>query len=133
MKYHGELWSISIPASRMYKLHYISGNSGTSGLSRDPAYIAAGKNSGYQAIGLAYYFGAKRILLLGFDFQRTGGRVHWHPDHPRTLGNGGRFAEWVKEMRPMAADLRKEAVEVINCSRSTAIDAFPRSTIQEVL
>ena len=31
--------------------------------------IAWNKNSGYSAINLAYYLGAKRIVLLGFDMK----------------------------------------------------------------
>jgi hypothetical protein len=128
-----ELWTISIPAYKKYKLHYIYGDDKRSGLSKTPQQLNAGKNSAHQAIGLAYLFGAKRILLLGCDFQRVAGKVHWHADHPRAMGNGGRFAEWVKDMRPLAQDLRAAGVEVINCSPSSAIDAFPKHPIQECL
>ena len=37
------------------------------GLSRTQGVIHQGKNSGYQALNLAYLLGAKRILLLGYD------------------------------------------------------------------
>ena len=46
-------------------------------------------NSGAAAVSLAYMFGAARIYLLGYDCQRTGGKAHWHGDHPKGLGNAG--------------------------------------------
>ena len=116
-----------------YKLHWILGNSNRSGLSKSIDWIVAGKNSGYQSICLAVFFGCPRIILLGYDFQRTGGKAHWHGDHPRPMGNGGRFHEWVKEMDPLARDAKEAGIEIINCSRQTAIKSFRRATIQECL
>jgi hypothetical protein len=128
-----QYWTIAATARDQYKLRWILGNSNRSGLSRSNDWIVAGKNSGYQAIGLAAFFGCSRILLLGYDFQRTGGKVHWHPDHPRGLGNGGRFQAWVSEMSALAQDCVEDGIEVINCSRVTALQCFPRKPIQECL
>ena len=36
---------------------------------RDSRFLRTGSNSGYQAINLAVHFGAKRIILLGYDMQ----------------------------------------------------------------
>src|ERR1043166_8946509 len=44
-------------------------NTGEFGLEEDPTGLRTGRNSGYQAINLAYHLGATRILLLGFDMQ----------------------------------------------------------------
>jgi hypothetical protein len=130
--FHGEMWTVSTAARDRYGLSWIYGQD-RNGLSREATSIHTGKNSGYQAISLAYLFGAKRILLLGFDFQRTGGKSHWHGDHPRGLGNGGRFPIWATAMATLARDLEGAGVEVVNCSRQTALRCFRRSTIQEEL
>ncbi len=104
------------------------------GLSRKPGVIHTGQNSGYQAIGLGYLWGASRVLLLGYDFMFSGSKRHWHGDHPGQLGNcGGNLATWVQSMGFLAADLEKEGVEVVNCSRTTALRCFPRSTIDKQL
>jgi hypothetical protein len=128
-----QLWTISTQARDQYKIHWILGNSNRSGLSNSNDWIVAGKNSGYQSIGLAIFFGCKRVILLGYDFQRSGGKAHWHADHPRTMGNGGRFHDWVKDMDPLARATKEAGIDVINCSRTTAIKSFPRATIQDVL
>lgn len=128
-----ELWTTAPRVRDQFKLHYIYGARGT-GLSDDDTAIMSGSHSGFQAIGLANHFGCKRIMLLGYDLGRSGGRVHWHEDHPRNkLGNGGRFHAWAKEMEPLAVALKARGVEVINCSRKTALTCYPRATIEEAL
>lgn len=48
----------------------------------------AGFNSGAAAINLAYYLGARRIFLLGFDmYTALDGRVHWHGGYPDKTQN----------------------------------------------
>jgi hypothetical protein len=127
-----ERWTCAARARDQFHLNYIVG-SRVKGLSKKPDQIHTGGNSGYQAIGLAHLWGAKRILLLGYDMMRSGGRTHWHADHPSRLGNGGRFHEWCKEMNALASDAKQIGLEIINCSRKTALTCFPRSTIQEAL
>lgn len=128
-----ELWSISTAAQRDYGCSVI-GHSNGRGLSRQVNHIHTGQNSGYQAIGLAYLWGAKRILLLGYDFQFQGAKRHWHGDHPNTLGNcGGNMGRWIQSMGFLAEDLKNDGVEVVNCSRSTALRCFRQSTIDREL
>lgn len=105
------------------------------GLSLDPHLIHFGANSGYQALNLALHFGARRVLLLGFDMQPTNGRLHWHPDHPTGLNNPDetRFALWNANFGTVRPDLEKAGVEVVNCSRETALTCFPRASIRDAL
>jgi hypothetical protein len=130
--HHGEHWSISRPACSEYGLRYVDGARGE-GLPSPPSTIRTGKNSGYQAIQLATLFGARRVVLLGYDFQRTRGREHWHPDHPARLGNGGRYEEWAAAMNALAPQLRCSGVEVSNSSRATMLRCFPRMPLDEAI
>jgi hypothetical protein len=98
----------------------------------DP-HMHFGDNSGYQAINLAYLWGAGRIILLGYDMQHTGGKSHFFGDHPKDLQVGSDYVDWCHKFAKLAADLAARGVEVINCSRATALDCFPRATIDEVL
>lgn len=133
--FSGELWTISEAARERHGLRWIFGQEG-SGLSPDPTYIHTGMNSGYQALGLAALFGARRIVLLGYDFTvGPGGRRHWHGDHPRPLGNAppSRYPAWANAMNVLATDLKRSGVEVINASRRTALRCFPRRDLTEAL
>lgn len=131
-QFAGEKWTTSERARDQFDLLWIYAVD-RPGLSADPTLIHQGQNSGYQAISLAALFGARRILLLGFDFQRTSGKSHWHGDHPRGLGNGGTFPAWIAAMNGLAKDLARANIEVINCTRKTALRCFPQKPIEEIL
>lgn len=90
-----------------------------------------GQNSGAGAIALAARWGATRIILLGYDCQLTGGRTHWHGDHPEGLGNAGVVNQWPSQFAALAARLK--GVEIVNCSRETALRRFPREPLEVAL
>lgn len=126
------MWTVSEVARDRYGLYWMR-YSRDAGFNTARDSINGGGNSGYQAIHLAATFGAKRIILLGYDMQRTDGKLHWHGKHWGRLPNGNGFPSWIKQMSPLAKDLRKLGVEVINCSRQTALRCFPRASLEETL
>jgi len=103
------------------------------GYSKEPDSVNAGGNSGFQAIHLAALFGAKKIVLIGFDMMRTDGKFHWHGKHEGRLPNGTGFPGWIKSMGYLAKDLQAMGVEVINCTRRTALRCFPRMELEDAL
>lgn len=124
-----ERWTCNAAAAERYGLRAVQA-SYQRGLNVEPMTVNAGMNSGYQAINLAYHLGARRIILLGYDMQRTGGANHWHADHAAPFANGGDYADWRKRMGELAADLAARGVDVVNCSRQTALECFARSSIE---
>lgn len=88
-------------------------------------------NSGASCISLAAAGGASRILLLGFDCQKTGGKSHWHGDHPPNLGNAAQIDRWHERFNQQAQDLAK--IKIINCSRETALRCWPRADLGDML
>lgn len=88
-------------------------------------------NSGAGAVSLAGLAGARRVLMLGYDCQRTGGKVHWHGDHPKGLGNAGAMPKWPQQFAKLKAAMA--GVEIINCSRETALTCFPRASLEDSL
>lgn len=132
-QFQGERWTSSKPAADRWKWRYIERRHGR-GLSPHPNTINSGDNSGTQAIGLAACLGAKRIILLGFDFKHgPAGRKHWHPDHGRPLQNAQHIAGWLAHLPALAKDLESASISVTNCSRDTAITVFPRRDLREAL
>lgn len=99
------------------------------GLSLDPSTVALGRNSVYQAINVAVHLGATRILLLGVDMQD--GPRHFFGRHPN---NSGPPVEVCKQrFETMVEPLKKAGVEVLNCSRQTALKAFPCVRLEDAL
>lgn len=125
-----ELWTTSREAARVYRLNFIRGEAG-GGISNSPNTIRLGGNSGFQALALALHFGASRVVLLGYDMQLTGGRSHWHGNHPK-LGNPrrDRMPEWRARFAQIAAESR---VPIINATRDTALTCFPCTDLETAL
>jgi len=94
------------------------------GLSKEQGIIHQGKNSGYQAVNLAYLMGATQIFLLGYDMGCSG-KTHFFGDHPDAVGNRRNYSQYIRHF-----DTIKE-IEVINLSRETALN-FPRADIDQV-
>lgn len=104
------------------------------GLSFDPERTVSGSNSGYQAINIAVHFGGVRVLLLAYDMKwGPKGKIHHHEDHKGRNPGQDNLARWATIFNKMIPDLKKAGVEVINCSRETAITAFPRARLEDVL
>lgn len=120
----------SVPAAKRWNLKRVPGVR-QPGLSCDPARLHLGGNSGYQAINLAWLMGARRIVLLGYDMQAAPGKTHWFGDHPKPLQNNGTFKRWIANMATIRPTLH--GVEVINCSRATALECFPRADLDLAL
>ena len=126
-----EAWTQDLESAERYGLSYIEGFD-DAGLCKKEGRIFTGGNSGYQAIGLAYQIGARRIGLLGYDMQRTQGLDHWHGKHPRKLGDPhpDSYPVWAGRFHAIASDLRGLGIRCTNLSRATALTAFPRQTLE---
>ncbi len=106
------------------------------GLSLDWPILRHGGNSGYQAINLAVLLGYRQIILLGYDMQETNGRAHWHPDHkfPQSTNPATpTFKRWRKDYKTLAAECKKEGIEVLNATRQTALECFPLVRLEDMI
>lgn len=90
-------------------------------------------NSGAAAISLAVLAGSKKVIMLGYDCKHAGGKTHWHGDHPAPLGNAGSVAKWPEKFRQLSVYARQNGCQVLNASRDTALDMFPRVALEDVL
>ena len=117
------------PRAKLIKL------TGATGLETDPSGLRHGSNSGYQAINLAYHFGAKRIVLLGYDMN-INGTTHWHAGHPTTKPE--KFADTLVEaMLPkfptIVEPLRGAGVEVLNATPGSVLTCWPIVPLSGIL
>jgi hypothetical protein len=108
-------------------------NTGDAGIERDPRGLRNNRNSGGAGINLAVHLGARRILLLGYDMGHTHGKAHFFGEHPSRLRAESPFESFLAHFRMMVPHLRTLGVEVINCSRETALDCFPRQPLEAAL
>jgi hypothetical protein len=119
------------------------GPSEPSGLCEKPDGVRTGRNSGYQAINLAYHTGATRILLLGYNMQVVGGKSHWFGEHPQMSkgqpvqqakpSNPSAYQQFADSYESLAGKLKAKGVSVINCTADSALKAFKRGTLADCL
>lgn len=114
---HLECWTCSESAAHRYKLrlHRLE----TRGL----------YNSGQRAVELAIALGFDRILLLGYDCTVERG-THWHGDHASGKNpDAARCRQWQDQFH----GIRANGAQILNCSRETALMAFPRMSLEAAL
>jgi hypothetical protein len=101
------------------------------GFSLNPSFIHYGCTSGFQAINLAILFGAKRIVLVGFNMQAVGRRSHFFGDHPPSLRHGDlrTFLPWFDT----AAQRLPPDIEIINATPDSALRSFKMMRLEDAL
>lgn len=94
----------------------------------------SGANSGFQAWNLAYQFGARRIILVGFDLTARHG-YHWHGRHPDGMNNPTEpgLARWGRVMDSNAAYFRSKGIEIVNASPASALQNYAKTTLEQAL
>lgn len=118
---------------RRFSRSALAANYGIEALHASSWFRGSG-NSGACAISLAVSAGAHRIVLLGFDCTFGPDRQrHWHGDHPPGLGNCLSIARWPLQFTRVKRQADAARCGVINCSRRTALDMFPRRPLEDVL
>lgn len=110
-------------------------NTGDEGIETDPSGLrTCAANSGGAAVNLAVHLKPTRIVLLGYDMgYGAGSKRHFFGDHPVGLSNQHNFPTWRKAFDAMAEPLKALGIEVLNCSRSTSLSAFPVVPLEAVL
>lgn len=132
-EFTGEKWTCDGRARGKFpELNHVQGKF-LPGISFNPSMIHTGRNSGFQAINLAILFGAARILLLGFDMQKTNGLAHWFGKHDSALVTTLDYSGFIACFREVPASIKGKGIEIFNCTRHTALGMFPRMTIEEAL
>lgn len=113
-----ERWTASVGAAQQFDLHLHFARSGA-------------LNTGARMIELAADHGAARVLLLGYDCSIENG-THWHGDHTRTGNPDARaVAGWHDHFAAVAQ--AAAPMQVVNCSRMTALTCFDRGALEHEL
>lgn len=130
--YHGEKITCHKAAADAYPDVRWLQPTGVTGFEHEPGKVRTGRNSGYVAIQVAAQRGAMRIVLLGYDMRASDtGEHHWHAPHPD--GSHPGFDRCLPLFDDLVAPLHQLGIEIVNCSPTTALRAFPCRPLSEVL
>lgn len=97
--------------------------------------IGAGGNSGFQALNLALQFGARRILLIGFDMHDRSG-AHWYGRNNWINANNPtdvNFRRWKSSFANAAGTLQTLGVEVVNAAPFSDLQCFKKQSVAKTL
>jgi len=128
----GQRWTQCATAAPLWNLRRVQGYK-RAGFSFDPAHIHFGGNSGFQAVNLAILLGCNPIALLGFDMMPGANGNHYFGNHPDRLRNHMAFEKWRANFADAAPGAKQRGIEIINCTTRTALDCFPRASLDDVL
>jgi len=124
------------------------------GLSIDPQIIHINHGSGPMGINLALHLGVKKLLLVGHDMKfapdyngarRKAGSTdrHFFGEYPKELqhwpsvkvgkSKPGVMDGLIEAYDKMVPQLPSLGMEIINCTPGTALNSFPKSTLEEEL
>lgn len=119
--------------------HVLRDGSKRYGLTKRRGRVSWNHNSGGAAINLATQFGAKRIILLGFDMNLDkNNRQHWHSKYKSSNRKNINekalpFQRHLKCFPMIAADAKRQGVEILNVSPDSAIKEFRKVRLNDLL
>lgn len=100
------------------------------GFSVSPSHIHFGSNSGYQMLNLAYLWGCAKILLVGYNMQKVGNKSHFFDDRHPSLSKASPYNIFTQKYDSIQPDIK---AKVINCTPNSALKAFRKANLKEVI
>ncbi len=145
--HRAEKWTWNDATAAKYGINFIPAKWAES-LSTDPSYIHWAHGSGTEILGIAYHYGIRHMILVGYDLRysagyrresrKTGGLRHYFGEYPAHLQH------WPKvgpngEMRGLLdkvyAKINCEALglRITNCTPDSALTMFENASLAETL
>lgn len=100
-------------------------------------HVGWNNNSGASAINLAYWLGAKTVVLLGFQMEQAsrGERTHWHDDYTHRKKSDGSYVDPYYKFNRHWPDIKRDAdkagFRIINATIGGALEIFERMSLEE--
>jgi hypothetical protein len=89
-------------------------------------------SSGGSAINLAYHFGARRIVLIGFDMHAADGKYNYHDDYPEKRTAVNPYKKFLMAFPAIKKDAKKLGLEILNATPGSKIKEFPIVNLEDV-
>jgi len=135
-------WTPRLETASKYAINYIE-EKWEPGLNKDPNFINAHHGSGPQILNLAYHYGVKTLLLIGWDMKFPG-KVndkeytkprHFFGEYPKPLQHwpktdpDGSLRGLIKEVETIKPE--DYGIKIINCTPDSALKCFPYQSLSE--
>lgn len=127
-------WTTRPQSAERYGVNYIE-ERWEDGISTDKDYICAHHGSGPQIFNLAYHYGVRTFILIGWDMRHKGKR-HYFGDgeYPKplqhftkALGPNGELLGLINEMATIKPE--QYGIQVYNCTPGSAMTCFEQKEL----
>lgn len=139
-----EKWTWDEATADRYGINYVKG-AWAPGLSVEVGTIAYHHGAGPQLVNIAYHYGIKIMLLIGWDMRYPGkvsnteytlprhffGEDTLTEKHYPSTGPKGELTGLIKEMETIKPE--DYDIEIINCTPNSAMTCFPMMDLKEAL
>jgi len=130
LSYKGLRITNNIKFRKLHKgIKYIERDKKEMGLCETKNAVCFNRNTGLSAIDLAYHFGAKRVILLGFDMASAQIGSHIHGVGTKESKGGSAelsFRSHLKAIPHIIQDMKDRDIEILNASSISTIPYFPK-------
>jgi hypothetical protein len=125
-----EKWTQDDGARINYGLKLVNGSDGE-GISYAPNHIHYGANSGFQLLNLAWHFGIRYFLLLGYNLDVPAGtKQHFFGPHPQGLNTINCYPAFTGAYEKIQPEIARN---ITNCTFPTALKCFKQETLDKAL
>jgi len=124
------VWTQDSSAAEKYKLSFIPGfhKSGLYMLNR--SHIHFGANSGFQQLNIAYHYGIRKFLLVGYNMGVVNKQRHFFGDHPGKMRKDSPYDLFISMYNTIQPEIN---TMIINCTPDSALTCFKRMDLKEAL
>ena len=130
--FKGQIFSCATRARHLSGVVYIQRGKSL-GIETKTNAVSWNRSSGATAISLAYHFGAKRIILLGFDMKMVNGKGNWHNDHKTARKDPSVYRRFNEVFKHIKKDADKLGVEILNATTDSAIADFKVVKLEDII
>lgn len=92
-----------------------------------------GNNSGAHVLNFLTNLRPRRIVLLGFDMKIINSKSHYHGGYGLPMSNYIYDELFIPSLETMAPYIEKCNVEVINCSKDSALSCFKKVDFKDII
>lgn len=95
--------------------------------------VPHGLDSGYYGIAAAIKFGAKNIVLLGYDMKHgKDGKTHFFGDHESPLRNSSPYKLFLEKYKDLSVWCVKNGISIVNCTRDSDLNFFKKKNLNAI-
>ena len=143
---NADMWTWDKHTARAYEINHVWGKWGNS-FSTNPEFIHYGHGAGFQVLNLAYHYGIRNFVLVGYDMRylpgynrgskKPGQGRHFFGEYPKSMqhwprvGKEGEFTGLLKTFKTI--DTRALGINIVNCSPGSAMDFFETAELKDAL